>query len=145
LSYLELVKQAARSQQPWLGTWPDQSGWGDPAWEDTHFDVVLKQLQQLYALCVAHLPPLVAGKFTEGMTNQNYFVAGWSSLSRDAVLAKWKKEKAVTDDIVHHWLLLMELMPDNLERIAEVGLFLNTPNNPPLEIIRFTNERKRQP
>ena len=140
------MTEAARSQQPWLGTWPDQSGWDEPAWENSHFEVVSKQLKQLYALCVTNLPPPVAGKFTEGMATGNYFMAGWSSLTRDAVLATWNQEKTVADDKVHHWQLFLEEMPDSLDQIAVVKLLLTTGNNPPVEIIQFTPlERKRKP
>ena len=142
LKYLRLIAAAAGPQQAWLGSWPDQPAWDDPDWEAAHFELVLKQLQQLYALCAANLPATNAAQFTQGMANDNFFVAGLENLSREEKLQKLNHQKAVADYNVRRWQSYFENMPDSLDRVAEVRLVLTDANNQAVEFIRFS-ERNR--
>ena len=142
LQYLRLIAAAAGPQQAWLGSWPDQPAWDDPDWEAAHFELVLKQLQQLYALCAANLPATNAAQFTQGMANDNFFVAGLENLSREEKLQKLNHQKAVADYNVRRWQSYFENMPDSLDRVAEVRLVLTDANNQAVEFIRFS-ERNR--
>jgi hypothetical protein len=145
LKYLKRIAETGKVQQTWLGNWPDIPHWEAPKWEAEHFDLVLKRLREFYDLWAAHLPESSVAQLTAGFAPSNYFVEGWQSLSRDEAINEFTQEKKNADENLQHFQELLVMMPESLEQVAEVRLFLVAQNNPNnrLEVIRFTNSGRR--
>ena len=133
LDYLTRLTDAAKPQQPWLKDWVEVPS------EPPH-----QRMLRLYNLCVQNLPADVVASLA--VTNENhpnnYFVAELDRLQWTEAIEKWTKDKQAADSAVERTQELLDLIPEYLEQVAYVRLFLGDASQQ-VEVIRFAGPRQR--
>ncbi len=132
LSFLKRLTEAAEPQQPWLGDWAN-----------THFESASQRLQSLYDFCAKNLPQnnVAALTIADGTKTGNYFVLVMENLRLAEDIQKLTEEKTGADNAAESSQELLKFIPENLEQVDHVSLFLADASNQ-LEMIRFTGSSK---
>jgi hypothetical protein len=128
LRYLDQLTQTTAPHFPWLGSW------SPPNNQDR--EAVAKKLQDLYDLCRLHLPPEAAAKLTLDGPTPNYFLAAWSNLKSEEEQKSREQGKQKLVEEVSRLKRQLEQLPNSVEDIAYLGLFVQGPSQR-VEVIRF--------
>jgi hypothetical protein len=118
--YLNDLKTKGARERPWMITWPVF------AEEDTQLPA---QFQQVYDSCINKFPA-EQFHFMAG----NYFSAVWQNLKE---IEKTRQEQQRARNEVDKLRKRLNDVPDTLEKVAYVGLFIIDPPKPDVEMIRF--------